>query len=107
MIPASIEADRASGSLTIEWSDGHHSVYSAEQLRWACPCAECHGEWGRPGRLAVEEALPAEEMQLIDIWAVGHYALSPVWGSGHAQGIFSFDYLRSICRCDQCSGARS
>ena len=24
------------------------------------------------------------------------------WSDGHATGIFAFEYLRSICECDEC-----
>lgn len=95
-IPVAIEADRAAGTLTIDWADGQRSVYTATQLRWACPCAVCSGEWGRPGVLASLTALPPEEFQLVDVSVVGSYAICPVWASGHATGIYTFDYLRSL-----------
>jgi DUF971 family protein len=101
--PLSIEADRAAGTITIEWDDGHRSCYTSSQVRWACPCAECRGEWGRPGRLASLSTLPADEMILTDVQPVGTYAIMPVWGSGHQTGLFSFDYLRQMCTCDVCS----
>ena len=106
MEPLSIVADRTAGTITIEWEDGHRSVYPAAALRWACPCAECKGEWGRPGRLAGLDALAPEELTLSDVQAVGTYAIAPVWASGHAQGIFTFEYLRQICPCGHCSESR-
>jgi DUF971 family protein len=27
---------------------------------------------------------------------VGTYAVQPVWGDGHATGLFSYDYLRAV-----------
>jgi DUF971 family protein len=104
--PVGIEADRGAGTLTIEWSDGHRSIYSTETLRWACPCAVCQGEWGRPGVLASLTELPPEEMRLTDVLAVGGYALTPVWASGHSSGIYSFEYLRQICPCGECAPMR-
>jgi DUF971 family protein len=103
VIPTAIVADREAGTLTVEWEDGHRSEYSAEMLRWACPCAGCKGEWGRAGRLSSLSTLPPEELRLTDVQAVGTYAIMPVWASGHAQGIYSFEYLRSICPCNLCS----
>ena len=101
--PLGIVADRGAGTLTVEWEDGHESVYALPALRWACPCATCRGEWGRPGRLASLETLPPEETRLEDVHTVGSYAIMPIWASGHNDGIFSFEYLRSICPCDVCS----
>lgn len=102
--PVAIEADRAAGTLTVRWEDGHESVYSASQLRWACPCAVCSGEWGRPGRLQGLDTLPEAEMVLTDVLPVGAYAITPVWASGHNDGIYSFEYLRSFCHCENCRG---
>lgn len=100
--PVGIEADRALGSLIIDWADDHRSIYGVHQLRWACPCAVCQGEWGRPGVLAGLDTLPPDELTLTDLLAVGTYALNPVWASGHSSGIYSFDYLRTLCPCDEC-----
>ena len=102
MIPLGIEADRAAGTIAIRWEDGHYSVYPARLLRWSCPCAGCKGEWGRPGRLAGLEALPEDEFILDDVRAVGTYAIMPVWRSGHDEGIYSWEYLRSLCPCAAC-----
>ncbi len=107
MFPTAIEADRAAGLLTIAWEDGHRSVYGMELLRWACPCAECAGEWGRPGRLTGLQSLPPEEYVLEDVHAVGTYAIMPIWASGHRSGIYSFEHLRSICPCAECGAIRA
>lgn len=100
--PTAIEADRAAGTLTVDWDDGHRSVYTVSGLRWACPCAVCSGEWGRPGVLATQTSLPPDELRLVDVSMVGRYAICPVWASGHETGIYTFDYLRSLCPCEEC-----
>lgn len=102
MNPIGIDADRAGGVLTIDWEDGHRSQYSLAALRWACPCAVCQGEWGRPGLLSQTDELPDVELRLADVHMVGAYAIAPVWESGHNSGIYSFEYLRSICPCGKC-----
>ncbi|GAC1515255.1 MAG: DUF971 domain-containing protein [Chloroflexota bacterium] len=106
MSPTGVEADRAAGTLTITWDDGHRSDYVLAAIRWACPCAECHGEWGRPGRLSHLDSLPADETRLETLLPVGTYAMTPVWASGHQSGIFSWEYLRALCDCDDCTAAR-
>ena len=35
--------------------------------------------------------------------AVGNYALQIDFNDGHSTGIYSFDYLRTICRCEACA----
>ena len=34
---------------------------------------------------------------------VGNYALRIDFNDGHSTGIYSFDYLRTICRCEACA----
>jgi DUF971 family protein len=35
--------------------------------------------------------------------AVGNYALQIDFNDGHATGIYSFDFLRTICPCEECA----
>ncbi|MGH2512964.1 MAG: gamma-butyrobetaine hydroxylase-like domain-containing protein, partial [Candidatus Limnocylindrales bacterium] len=78
--PATIHADRAAGTLAIEWRDGHRSLFPADTLRWLCPCAYCRGEAGLPGWLDSAPSLTADQVRLVDIALVGQYALAPTWG---------------------------
>lgn len=66
------------------------------QLRWACPCAECRGEAGAPGRLARMDSLPDDELAVADVALIGQYALQIAFASGHATGIYTFRYLRDL-----------
>jgi DUF971 family protein len=36
---------------------------------------------------------------------VGNYAIKIYWNDGHSSGIYSWDYLRNLCRCSACSTA--
>jgi DUF971 family protein len=38
--------------------------------------------------------------------AVGRYALQFNWQDGHAGGIYSWEYLRKACQCQECAFAR-
>ena len=82
--------------MEITWEGGEHTSYTAEQLRWACPCAECRGEGGAPGRLARVKSLSAEELRIKDVTLVGQYAFQVAFESGHATGIYTFPYLRTL-----------
>ena len=104
--PVALEADDTTDTLAITWSDGHVSRHEFEHLRWLCPCAECKGEWGAPGRLASTAALTPEQTRLEDLRPVGRYALMPFWADGHKTGIYTFDYLRENCECPDCVAAR-
>ena len=87
---------RADNRLEIEWEDGARARYEGAQLRWACPCAECRGEMGAPGRLDSATELPADELTVRDARLVGQYALALEFASGHATGIYTFRYLRRL-----------
>ena len=82
--------------MEITWEDGVRTAYSGEQLRWACPCAECRGEAGTPGRLSRVKALSDEELRIKDVTLVGQYALQIAFESGHATGLYSFSLLRRL-----------
>lgn len=91
-----------SRELHIAWSDGHLSVYRASYLREKCPCAGCIDEWTGalriiPGSIPADTGLAKAEL-------VGRYALRFDFSDGHNTGIFSFDYLRALCPCADCTG---
>jgi DUF971 family protein len=82
--------------MEVTWEDGTRSSYTAEQLRWACPCAECRGEAGLPGRLSRVKALSDAELRIQDVTLVGQYALQIAFESGHATGIYTFSLLKRL-----------
>jgi DUF971 family protein len=93
--------------MVIAWEDGHRSTYSAEGLRWACPCAECRGEAGVPGRLARVKHLDPNELRVQDVTLVGQYALQVAFESGHATGLYTFVLLRALCDCAECQARKA
>jgi DUF971 family protein len=99
--PEAIEAEDATNTLTITWSDGHVSQHNITHLRWLCPCAECKGEWGMPGKLQATAALTPRQTRLEDVRPVGRYALQPIWGDGHNSGLYTYEYLRANCECPE------
>ncbi len=107
VVPASIHADRAAGTLDITWRDEHETRYDAVTLRWMCPCAFCRGEAGLPGWLDSAPQLTSEQTRLVDLQLVGQYAVAPTWGDGHHTGYYSFTALREMCPCDACMARRA
>jgi DUF971 family protein len=101
-----IHADRAAGTLQIDWADGHRTTYDAASLRWLCPCAFCRGEAGLPGWLDSRPTLSSEQTRLVDVQLVGQYAIAPTWGDGHRTGYYTFALLRDRCPCDACTARR-
>jgi DUF971 family protein len=84
--------------LAIKWDDGSESYIPLERLRRACPCAGCKGETDIMGNLYKnpQQPLIPAAFALRSVALVGSYGIQPVWGDGHATGIYSFDYLRRV-----------
>ena len=110
--PEHIAISKSKG-IKIDWKDGHHSDYSLAYLRDECPCATCTGAHGtEPQKTNYAEA-PSSPFQMykpalkmLNVEAVGNYAIRIDWSDGHNTGIYSFDHLRKICSCAQCKQAQ-
>ena len=99
--------------LEIDWADGHRSAWSFAWLREACPCATCIDERTQQGRKPGQpKARPASVLPMYtppptpaSAHAVGRYALQFNWQDGHTAGIYSWEYLRRVCQCRECTFA--
>jgi DUF971 family protein len=96
VIARRFEYDEAARALLVEWADGAVHRIPFTTLRKACPCAECKGEMGRPGRFDLRPELGAREDELADIHLVGSYGLGARWADGHSTGIYVFEQLRRL-----------
>ena len=113
--PAKVKVHVSSNAgVDITWADGHASHYDFSYLRDQCPCALCNDERAKksqakfsagPATLIGLSALPMYKPKLAAEAAhpVGNYALQIDFNDGHTAGIFSFDYLRTICPCADCA----
>jgi DUF971 family protein len=123
--PASVKVHVSSGAgVDITWADNHSSHYDFAYLREECPCAMCNDERlkkaaGQQKDMQLKKenaslaAAPAVSSPLLPMFkprltakaahAVGNYALQIDFNDGHATGIFSFDFLRTICPCEECA----
>lgn len=123
--PAKVKVHVSSGAgVDITWADEHVSHYDFAYLREQCPCAMCNDERQKKAASQEKDAqLKAEnpgaaaaapfsspllpmfkpKMKANAAHPVGNYALQIDFNDGHATGIFSFDYLRTICPCPECA----
>jgi DUF971 family protein len=109
--PLKVRVKKTEGTgVEIDWRDGHASSWNFAWLRNACPCATCHEEREKSGRQP-GEAKPKPKILLVmyeppvrplEVHSVGKYAIKFKWSDGHESGIYSWDYLRRVCRCDTC-----
>ena len=95
--------DLAGQEVEIGWSDGHLSRFSARDLRLNCSCAECVEEWSR--RKLLDPAAVDADIRAEDHLMVGRYAVQFLWSDAHSTGIYPFELLRGLCRCDECKAA--
>jgi DUF971 family protein len=99
--------------LEIDWADGHRSAWGFAWLREACPCATCVDERAQEGRKAGQpKPKPAALLPMYapppkpaSVHPVGRYAIQFNWADGHSGGIYSWDYLRRVCQCRECTFA--
>jgi DUF971 family protein len=95
--PSRIQVDTDAQTLTVEWADGHRSVFPLSRLRAACPCANCEGK-------AIDHIPPPEERDTapdrrwtdLDIEPAGSIGIRITWDDGHNAGIFRWDRLRRL-----------
>jgi DUF971 family protein len=114
--PKSVKVNVTTGTgMEIEWKDGHVSAYSFPFLRDACPCALCieerEKEMRQPGDQLkpIAGALPMFKAAArpTEVKPVGKYAISFTWNDGHQHGIYSWEYLREQCPCQECKARRA
>ena len=94
--PIEINHAKARRAVLITWDDGHVGEYDEVYLRGYCPCALCQGHGAQTRFIDVPDA------SLVAIQPVGNYAIEIHWQDGHSTGIYTFDYLRSLCPCSAC-----
>ena len=86
--------------IQITWDDGTISILGNGLLRRRCPCADC--EELRTKRKVKSESLRVitsdviHQTNIVEITLVGNYAISILWGDGHNNGIYTFDYLQNL-----------
>jgi DUF971 family protein len=108
--PRSVKIHVKTGAgVDIEWSDGHSSHFDFPYLRDHCPCATCNDERAKKESMA-SMSLPTSPLPMYKPKAraqaatqVGNYAIQITFNDGHFTGIFSYDYLRTICPCEECA----
>jgi DUF971 family protein len=92
--------------MDVVWSDGHRSHYDFPYLRDECPCATCNDQH-RKNAAAPVQTQPAIGSSVLPMFkakikaraakSLGNYALQIEFNDGHSTGIYSYDYLRTIC----------
>ena len=97
-LPAkNVKLDRHA-DLRITWRDDTVSTYTVRELRKACPCASCRDlrEAAHDPFRVIGADEPVDDVHVVKMQPVGHYALGFEFSDGHATGIYSYEYLIEI-----------
>ncbi len=91
--------ETVNGIMLFKWEDGLESYINLKVLREKCPCANCEGEKDVFGNIYKGDTKSMNENSFLlkGIQPVGYYALRPFWNDGHHSGIYSFEFLRTLC----------
>ena len=92
-------------TLGIEWADGHKGRWRLSHLRRHCHCAHCVDEWTNEQLLDPQKV--DENILCLGVESVGRYALVVKFTDGHSTGVYTFQHLRNICQCEECSAKKS
>ena len=92
--PTALTVHQASRVLEVAFDDGGHFRIPFELMRVYSPSAEVQGHG--PGQEVLQTG--KREIGIVEIHAVGHYAVQPRFSDGHESGIFSWDYLYHLGR---------
>ena len=98
LTPTGVKADRGTRTLNVSWADGHTSVLPFDRLRAVCPCVVCkggHARMGTPPNPCTVRDSPTTNLQLVNIQAMGTYAIQLSWSDGHNTGIYIWETLRT------------
>ncbi|HEX5455304.1 MAG TPA: DUF971 domain-containing protein [Stellaceae bacterium] len=90
--PVELRLSRADKRLDIEFDDGRRFSLPAEYLRVESPSAEVQGHGPGEKRVVAERA----HVGIIELEAVGNYAVRIRFDDLHDTGIYSWDYLYQL-----------
>ena len=94
-IPKLVTKD-STNNLKIVWNDNKECIYNLRELRASCQCALCKHEMTGEKLISVEN-IPLD-INLVKAEIVGNYALHFNWSDNHTTGIYSYEYLRKLCK---------
>lgn len=91
-VPTEIRLHQKSRLMEISFANGMRFSLPYEFLRVYSPSAEVRGHG--PGQEVLQTG--KKNIEILDIQAVGSYAIQPRFSDGHDTGIYSWDYLYEL-----------
>ena len=105
-VPVPLEIKKTGGrEITVRWDDAHVSVFSIKFLRSECTCANCVSEV--TGLRILDPRTVSEDLTVLNAEHVGRYGVKFTFSDRHENGIYTWERLRALCQCPECSKARA
>jgi len=105
-VPLPLEIKKTGGrEITVRWDDAHVSVFSIKFLRSECTCANCVSEV--TGLRILDPRTVSEDLTVLNAEHVGRYGVKFTFSDRHENGIYTWERLRALCPCAECSAARA
>ena len=84
----------------LKFDDGFESLITSKYLRDNCPCAMCSGEEVLLHKFVPDKNIIVSEKGYLISGAenIGNYAIKLSWQDGHNTGIYTWEYLRKLCK---------
>ena len=92
--PTALTVHQQSRALEVAFDDGASFRIPFELMRVYSPSAEVQGHG--PGQEVLQTG--KREVDIVQVEAVGNYAIKPTFSDGHESGLFSWDYLYFLGR---------
>ena len=84
-------------NLALSWPDGEETFYDGPFLRKNSPSAEQTGESDLFGKVrGGNSQSDFTEVRILGFKKVGNYAIRITFSDGHATGIYSWEFLKSL-----------
>lgn len=93
-IPTEIKMHQQSKLMEISFDNGASFKLPFEYLRVFSPSAEVRGHG--PGQETLQTG--KRNVDIVNVEAVGNYAIRPIFSDGHDSGLFSWDTLYALGR---------
>ena len=93
-LPTDVKLHKKSATLELVYGEDSASELSAEFLRVHSPSAEVRGH----GRGQEVLQIGKRRVKILSLETVGNYAIKLAFDDGHDTGIYSWTYLKELCR---------
>lgn len=93
-LPTDVKLHKKSATLELVYGEDSTSELSAEFLRVHSPSAEVRGH----GRGQEVLQVGKRRVKISSLETIGNYAIKLAFDDGHDSGIYSWTYLKELCR---------